>query len=242
MEKEQYEILFNLEDTYWWHVGLRKLLISTIISNTKSKTKLRILDAGCGTGGNLVELKKLGYAVGIDLADDAILFSKQRGIDKLIKASLSELPCKDNYFDAIISVDVLYHQQIKDDVTALQELFRVLKKDGLLMLHLPAFEFLRGSHDTAVHTKRRYIAKDVKKILISLGFKVKKITYRNFILFFVAFFLRKLNRKKGGVAEFRPLPEWINRIFISLTNIENSLIRNIDIPLGVSIFCIAAKE
>ncbi len=241
MEKEQYEILFNLEDTYWWHVGLRKLLISTIISNTKSKTNLRILDAGCGTGGNLIELNKLGYAVGIDLADDAILFSQQRGIDKLIKASLSELPCKDNYFDVIISVDVLYHQQVKDDVIALQELYRVLKKNGILILHLPAFEFLKGGHDNLVHTKRRYRRYEVEEKLKSVGLKLKKITYRNLILFFVAIILRRLINK-NETTEFKKLPAWINNIFLYLTYIDNFLLKVFNLPLGTSVYSIAKKS
>jgi SAM-dependent methyltransferase len=150
------------------------------------------------------------------------------------------LPFKDNCFDVLLSIDVLYHRQVYDDTLALKELYRVLKKGGNLILHLAAFEFLRGPHDKAVHTQRRYTSSDIKKKLISTGFKIKKITYRNFIFFFIALFLRRLNRR-GEVTEFRSVPRWMNRIFISLTNTENLIINNLNLPFGVSVFCIAEK-
>jgi SAM-dependent methyltransferase len=240
MNKGQYRLLFELENDYWWHVGLRNLIISTYRAYTKNKNNVKILDAGCGTGGNLVALNKLGYAVGIDLSKEAIYFSKQRGIDKLIEGSVSRLPFKDNCFDVVLSIDVLYHQQVYDDIIALKEFHRVLKKNGVLILHLPAFEFLRGPHDKAVHTQRRYTSSEIKKKLISISFKIEKNTYRIFLFFFIALFLRRLNRKRE-VIEFRPLPRWMNRIFIRLINMENLLINNLNFPFGVSIFTIAEK-
>lgn len=240
MEKEQYKLLYELEDDYWWHVALRNLIISTIASNTKNKTDIKILDAGCGTGGNLVALNKMGYAVGIDLSKEAIYFSKQRGIDKLVEGSVSKLPFKDNCFDVLLSVDVLYHRQVDDDTLALKELYRVSKENGILILHLPAFEFLRGPHDKAVHTQRRYRRSDIKKKLMSIGFKIKKITYKNFVFFFIALFLRRLN-SIGEVTEFRALSRWNNKIFTCLANMENLLINNLNLPFGLSIFCFAKK-
>ncbi len=240
MEKEQYELLFKLEDEYWWHIGLRKLIINTILSNSNGKNALRILDAGCGTGGNLVALNRLGYTVGVDLSEEALYFSKQRNINKLVEGSISDLPFEDNCFDVLLSVDVLYHQQVKDDVIALQELFRVLKKEGLLILHLPAFEFLKGGHDDLVHTKKRYKRCEVEEKLKSVGFKLIKITYRNFIFFFVAIILRRLINK-NETTEFKKLPPWLNRIFIYLTYIDNFVLKVFNLYLGTSVYCIAKK-
>lgn len=241
MEKDQYKILYELEDDYWWHTGLRNLVTDTVASYVRGKCVINILDAGCGTGANLAALKQFGYAVGLDISDEAIRFSRHRDLSNLLQGSVSVLPFKDNSFDVLLCMDVLYHKAVNDDVAALEEFYRVLRRGGLLLLQLGAFEFLKGPHDELVHTQRRYLKNDVLKKMISAGFKVKKNTYRNFILFFLAAFLRIYNRK-GKIAEFREIPGCINKILSQLIIMENLLIRNINLPLGLSVFSIAEKQ
>ena len=141
MEKEQYKIMYDIEESNWWYKGMRKILFSLLDTYLKKKKNLKILDAGCGTGINLNYLKKYGDVTGIDISDEAIKFSKKRGY-KIKKANIEKLPFKDNTFDLVISLEVIYHKQVKNDIKALKEIHRVLKKRGLAIIRVPAKKIL----------------------------------------------------------------------------------------------------
>ena len=83
----------------------------------------RILDAGCGTGRNLVEFGGLGEAHGIDFSAEAVRFCHRRGLPGVQQAAIEELPFPDAHFDVVLATDVIEH--LDDDRVALAELRRV---------------------------------------------------------------------------------------------------------------------
>lgn len=70
---------------------------------------MRILDAGCGTGRNLIEFQSFGDARGIDSSPEAIDFWRRRGAGGATEAWLETLPFEDGAFDLIFATDVLEH-------------------------------------------------------------------------------------------------------------------------------------
>ena len=58
MEIEEYKNIFELEGDHWWYRGMRKISFSLLNKYLKNRN-LKILDAGCGTGFNLLKLKTL---------------------------------------------------------------------------------------------------------------------------------------------------------------------------------------
>src|SRR5262249_40616432 len=74
----------------------------------------------------------------------------------VVRGDVGRLPFADAAFDAVLSLDVLYHIAAPGDLAALREIARVLKPGGHAVLNLPAYEFLRGRHDLAIHTRQRY--------------------------------------------------------------------------------------
>jgi SAM-dependent methyltransferase len=246
MKKEEYEVLFNIEENYWWYVGLRQLVLSFIDGIKEKRDNLIILDAGCGTGKTLDDCRAY-KSYGMDFSEEAITYCKLRGLDKLVRGTICQVPVKKGSFDVVISLDVLYHKNIEDDVKALKELSRVTNKDGILVLNLPAYNFLRGRHDEAVHTKRRYTIKDLKIKLEESGFEIERITYRNTILFPIAVTKRIMEKfspidSENARSDLKPLPYWLNKIFTLLLLLENKLITSgINFPFGLSVFCVARK-
>ena len=101
----------------------------------------------------------------------------------------------------MISLDVLYHRGIKDDVAALTELERILKDGGVLVINLPAYEFLSGPHDEAVHTRERYTKEKLAGRLKAAGFEIEKITYRNTFLFPAVVIVRTASKAFCGQNE-----------------------------------------
>src|SRR6185369_13695546 len=120
MEKQEYKNMYQREDTHFYYVTLHKLVLQLIQKYAPIKSTLNILDAGCGTGRLAELMKNVGEVTGIDMSDEALKFAKERGI-KVKKASVMKLPFKDNSFDVITSIDVLYHKAVTDDTKALKE-------------------------------------------------------------------------------------------------------------------------
>ena len=103
-----------------------------------------------------------------------------------IKADICNLPFKKFEFDLIICNHVLEH--INDDLKAIREIYRVLKKNGVAILQVPIDESLSKTFEdkTIIDPKKkselfgqydhvRKYGKDFYDRLKSVGFKVKKI-------------------------------------------------------------------
>lgn len=246
MESNEYDILYKLEGTYWWHVGLRKLLHSCITEIKKRGNIRKILDAGCGTGKTL-DCCKAYTTFGMDIREEALKYCKLRRLNNLVRGSILSVPFKQGAFDLIISIDVLYHRDVENDVDALKEIYQMLNKNGVLLLQLPAYNFMRRKHDEAVHTRRRYTRSELAEKVRKAGFEIEKITYRNTLLFPIAFIkmiIEKLFPANTNdlESEFKPLPSFVNALLVATLIFENKLITHgVNLPFGLSVFCIARK-
>jgi len=239
MEKQEYFNIYNSEKDHWWYKSMR--FISFNLIKPYIKKNIKILDAGCGTGFNMIYLKRFGSVFGIDNSNYAINLCKKRKL-KVKKASIEKIPFKDNLFDLVTCFEVIYHKAVKDDVKALKEINRVLKNEGLLLIRVPAYKFLFSGHDIVVHTKRRYNLKELKNKLIASGFKIERITYVNFLLFPLIFLQRLINNlfdiKNSDIQKHN---KFINDLLYYILKIESILIKRISLPFGVSIIALARK-
>lgn len=102
------------------------------------KDKDEILEVGCGNGYYLSLLNRLKKSVkltGIDndtsALRDAKIFINDKRV-KIILSSAEALPFKNNSFDKVIMSEVIEH--VNNEKKTLQEIYRVLRKDGTLVL------------------------------------------------------------------------------------------------------------
>lgn len=250
--------MYAAEDRLWWYLGLREHVLSLLQlqrggagpggADGASPTRgLRILDAGCGTGGMAARLLPYGTVAGVDFAPFAVAICRaRRGLDLTAVASITALPFPDASFDLAISLDVISDAGTGDDAQALAELARVLEPGGRLCLNLPAFRWLAGEHDLAVETKRRYSRAEVRALLVAAGFVPQRLTYWNCALLPAVATARALSRWRGrSAAEARsdvtvPAPP-INRALLALIRLEGTILHRVDLPAGSSLLCIARK-
>ena len=247
MEIDEYATLSRFEDSYWWHSNLRQLTLSMIRMYARLGAGAKILDIGCGTGGTLAFLKgKLPGArlYGIDNHPLAISMTRMRLQEGLCQSSANALPFPDAVFDAVISLDVFYVREV-NDMQALRESYRVLKEGGILVINLPAFEFLRGQHDLAVHTRHRYTAKELEQKLSSAGFAIRRLSYWNAFLLPMVFARRRLRRRRVAPeipkSDLVVLPPIVNELLKGLLRIERAMLSRVDLPLGSSVLAVAQK-
>lgn len=244
MELSEYQNIHDSEDAHWWYLGLRQLVCAEISRNVNNP-KANILDAGCGTGGQM-KMLPFSNTFGCDFHQLALSFCQQRQLKKICRSSIEALPFKRQCFDAILSLDVLYHAGVEKDEVAIREFQSALKPGGLLLLNLPAYNFLRSHHDRVVHTKHRYTKSEIVQLLKGEGFSIEYCTYRVSFLFPVILMIRLFQKfflKNSKVDSDVQMPSAvINGILVCLLRLENLLMRfRLPIPFGLSVFCLARK-
>jgi SAM-dependent methyltransferase len=241
LERDEYARMFEAEEEQWWYAGMRAISLALLERALPARSDLRILDAGCGTGNNLVHFARFGRPVGVDLSEDALRFCHSRGV-AVAGGSLLQLPFAADAFDCVTSFDVLYHAWVTDDSAAALELARVLRPGGLLLVRVPALKVLWGAHDAAVHSRHRYTTGEVRALLQGSGLEVVRLSYANTLLFPLLLLRRGLDRllhRSGSDVGFLPAPlEWTFRHLLFL---EARLLRRLSLPVGASVFALARK-
>jgi SAM-dependent methyltransferase len=242
MNISEYKNIYDNEEKHFYYVGYHKILLSLIDKHLGKKKKLKILDAGCGTGLFAKKLKRFGNVYGIDASLDAVTFARKRGLN-IKKASISRLPFKSNYFDLVVSNDVICHKSIKNDQEVVKELTRVLKPGGVLLLKLPAFSWLMGAHDKQVHTKKRYTNHDVETFLKRSNNKLIKSTYLGSFLVLPVLIKNKLDNiiNKPSYSSVQTVWQPVNNFLIFLFTLENFFVSFLNIPIGITIMTISIK-
>jgi len=241
MMRHTYAILYDVEQTHWWHRGRRRIIAAFVeeICRNFTDRRPRILDVGCGTGANLVMLSRFGDAEGVDISPDALEFCHQRGLDNVRLGSAEEIPYADGSFDLVTALDVVEH--LDDDLAGLREMRRVLKPDGRIFLFVPTFMFLWGVQDDVSNHRRRYRLSDLRRTVEQAGFEIERTTYANITFFLPILLIRMLMRLTGLRTESENsinVPAF-NGIFAGVLGAESGILRHVNFPFGVSGICVA---
>jgi SAM-dependent methyltransferase len=250
MTPEEYRYLYELEEHHWWFRGMRRIT-AALLDGHLATPPLRILDAGCGTGLMLSWLSARwvdSSSHGIDISSDALRYCSLRGEKLLAQGSIAALPFPSGCFDLVSSFEVLDSFSKGEVRRPFAELARVVKQGGLLLVRVPAFQFLYSQHDRAVYTRHRFRAAEVRARLEEQGLTVERLTYANFFLFPVVVVWRWLRRsdRHDPQSDVRPLPKllrWLNPVLTGLLAIEAAWLRHLPFPMpfGVSIIVVARK-
>jgi SAM-dependent methyltransferase len=245
MNPEEYAVMFREEQRHWWYCGMRRITVTLLDRWRAPGSALRVLDAGCGTGAAMTSyLAGYGEVTGLDAGEEAVRFCLRRGARRVIRASVIRLPFRDSSFDLVASLDVLYEQGVPDDLAAMREIARVLAPQGLALLRLPAYDWLRGRHDAAVHSRRRYTRGEVIALLRRSGLDPLHTSYANMFLFPIAAAKRLAERllPAGRVRSDLTLGTGpFNGVLAAILKAEAPLVVRTGLPFGLSVFAIGRK-
>jgi SAM-dependent methyltransferase len=240
MREAAYREHYAVEDEHWWFRG-RWAVIEALLSRTELPQRPRILDAGCGTGGNLQRYSRLGEAWGVDPSPEAVSFCQERGLNQVRQAGLESLPFEQGEFDLIAATDVVEH--IEAEQEALRELWRVAAPGAAMLLTVPAYMWLWSQEDDNLHHKRRYTRPRLRRAVESCGWETQLSTYFNSILLPpIALAKRLPQRSDGRKADLERTPSALNGPLSTPMRIEASLIRRgVRLPAGVSVGIVCRK-
>ena len=242
METAEYATMFRVEETHWWYRALHQLVFQALEEELPDWREKEIVDVGCGTGAILKRLGNPDKNVGVDLASEALSFCRQRGLHNVRQGDICALPFSDASFDAVICSSVLYHQWVKDIAAAVQEMHRVLRPGGLLLINVPAFSFLHSPHDEAVMTARRFEKKELRDLLQKQNFEIRRLTYWTTFLFPLAVAARTLGGSRMGRDFQTAKTSLTQRAFARIMKLELRLLKRISLPFGVALFAVARMQ
>lgn len=242
MEREAYNAMAESEGTHWWFVGRRAIIRSLLAHRVRPRAGSRILEAGCGTGGNLELLGEFGSVEAIEYDDDAREIARRKsGIDVKPGRLPDGIGHVEGPFDLIALFDVLEH--LDEDTESLRSLSALLAPAGKLMLTVPALQFLWSSHDEVHHHHRRYSRGSLKQVLEGAGLKVEYASYFNSFLLPAAIAQRLVSRFSRQKPELDALPaQPVNALLTRILASERAVLNRARLPVGLSLCAICTVQ
>jgi SAM-dependent methyltransferase len=224
-------------------LNYRKWITKKIIRNSKKYSKNtieQILEFGAGTG-SLSEIyftetgiKPICYEIDSELR--TLILKKEL----TVRVSINEIRDNNEFFDLIFTSNVLEH--IEDDITALIEIKSILKKEGLIIIYVPAHQWLFSGLDLEVGHFRRYSKRNLQDIVRQANFSIVKIEYADSLGILASIVIKLFGYKNkfnlGGKTSmriydyiFHPISKLIdfitlrkvlgNNLFVVAKNIKN---------------------
>jgi SAM-dependent methyltransferase len=246
----EYETMFGVEERYWWYRGMRRIARRVAPALFTLDPGARLLDVGCGTGANLVDMAPPESAVrgvGLDLSFEALRLCRRRGLFRLVLGTAERLPFRSGVFRGVSCRDVLAH--VPDDHEAAREIARVAAPGAVVYLTTAALRAFSGEQDVATHLLRRYSVPDFTELVGDSGLLVSRTGYVNFLLSPGIFAVRRVrallvpSRETAAVrSEFHLAPAPLDGLLEGVLRLEAVLLRKWRFPFGVTAFVSASKR
>jgi SAM-dependent methyltransferase len=241
MERHTYDRMRELQRDHWWFAARREIL-SAEIARLPLPRPARILEVGCGPGGNLEMLQAFGAVCAIepDAASRAYA-ADHSGADVREGLLPDRLPEFGGPFDLAVALDVIEH--VEEDAAAVAAVARRLKPCGWFLATVPANAWMWSEHDEAHHHQRRYGLDGFRQLVAGAGLTVRRATHFNTLLFPPIAAVRLAKQAFGAVGgddESMPSP-LVNGFLKHAFAAERPLLRRMDLPFGVSLLVIAQK-
>jgi 2-polyprenyl-3-methyl-5-hydroxy-6-metoxy-1,4-benzoquinol methylase len=246
MDRGAYEAFLDLDRSHFWRRAKRRLVLQAIDAHLEGRGergRARMLDVGAACSLLGPELAERGEVTLIEPdAPTAALAREELGLTVLEGALPDALPV-DGPFHVITALDVLEH--VEEDRRAVRALSERLAADGLLVVTVPALEWLWSEHDLALEHKRRYTSRGLRACLEAGGIEVLRLSYYTSLLLplVAASRLLRRSRVKGSPRYRVAVPAApINAACAAVMGVERKLMHAVDLPYGACLFAVGRRR
>ncbi|MEZ5139002.1 MAG: class I SAM-dependent methyltransferase [Acidimicrobiales bacterium] len=234
MDAEEYDRIAAAEASHWWYLATRAFVLDQL---EPLATGASVLDLGCGTGGNGAALAPRAAVIGLDRSPRALahLAEHHRAMPAL-QGDGAALPFADRSFDAVLAITVLY--TVPDDGAVIDEIARVLRPGGTLVVLEPAGRHLARGHDRVVHGRRRYGRGELETAVATSGLEVLRSTHLHAALVAPAAVLAAVDRLRPpapGEATSDLRRPALDRALGAVARAERRWLARHDLPIGTSV-------
>ncbi len=250
MDRQFYVEYYTLEREHWWFRVRAEIIMDRIRELCGGRSDLKILNVGAATGRTSQMLEQFGQVTSIEYDQICYEFVKEKlGID-IHQGSITEIQFENDQYDLVCAFDVVEH--VEDDQKAVEELVRVCKPNGHVVVTVPAFMSLWSHHDVVNHHFKRYKAGEMRELFASTSSKKAYNSYFNFFLFTPIFLFRQLSNLlpkswtrdgAGSDATAGQSGKFAGSVLFGVFNFERSLMKmGFRWPFGVSYLYAAKKK
>jgi SAM-dependent methyltransferase len=243
MKAEEYRNLERVEGEHWYYSGKREIVEYWIRRSGPLCGEHLLVDVGAGTGAFAASMQEFCQVLAVDSHAESLEILRERmGSACIREGGLECLPLGDGSADIVTALDVLEH--VEDDGRGMQEIWRILKPGGRMVITVPANMWLWSDWDESLGHYRRYSRRGLKNLVGAAGAKVIHENFMNFFALPAVFAARMLRRGQGNrnsrraedVVPPKPVNALLKRLFV-----WSSVQTTFRWPAGVGLLCVAVK-
>ena len=239
-DAEQAATLIESDTGHWWFRS-KGAIVSSVIRRHRGGSDTPVLvDVGAGAGGVTAILGwPPGRVLAVEGSEALVRIARERHALPAIVGSTGRLPLPEASVGIVTLLDVIEH--LDDPVGALRDAWRALEPGGVVVVAVPAHQWLWSRADELLGHVRRYTRPLLREHLEAAGFAQEFSSHVFSWLVPPVWLQRRLATTNDSQLGLDKTSVVVDRAALVLTRIEQSLIRRVSLPFGTSIVAVGRR-
>lgn len=244
MDRSAYDKYTEVERGHFWRKAKRRLVLEQIGQRFPDRSDLHLVDIGGAASLIARDLQRFGRVETVE--PDPAMVAVARSAQGIVvhQGHLPDgLPIMEPAH-VVTLLDVVEH--IDDDAAALRAAVRLLTRDGIAIVTVPALRWLWSDHDVALHHKRRYTKETLSELFARANIRIERISYYTTLLLpllastRIASQLKQKNHPPTYTISVPAKP--VNTVLGGIMSAERVIMRHVDMPIGSSLIAVIRPE